>query len=171
MRPVQTTHDPVCTVFTTGRGGHTAVRQQFALQLDIHVVLLRNAATHTVPSSQLQPSTQANVSLVLYGLRPDRRCSPGSVATVRVTAASWLATLNIARQHQTSRNSPCYRSRILLTNGQQRLRVLILSFGCLHSLRNAVGWQHSPRKPRRGAGRLWTSPDTIDIWLSIQVNY
>ena len=90
MRPVglQTTHDPVCTVYTTGRGGHTAVRQQFALQLDIHVVVLRNAATHTVPSSQLQPSTQANVSLVLYGLRPDRRCSPGSVATVNITAAS-----------------------------------------------------------------------------------
>ena len=53
-------------VYTTGRGGHTAVRQQFALQLGIHVVVLRNAATHTVPSSQLQPSTQANVSLVLY---------------------------------------------------------------------------------------------------------
>ena len=89
MRPVQTTHDPVCLVYTTGRG-HTAVRQQFARQLDIglHVVVLCNAATHTVPSSQLQPSTQANVSLVLYGLRPDRRCSPGSVATVRVTAAS-----------------------------------------------------------------------------------
>ena len=62
MRPVQTTHDPVCTVYTTGRGDHTAVRQQFVLQLDIHVVVLRNAATHTVPSSQLQPSTQANVS-------------------------------------------------------------------------------------------------------------
>ena len=31
--------------------------------------------------SQLQRSTQANVSIVLYGLLSDRRCSPGSVAT------------------------------------------------------------------------------------------
>ena len=50
----------------------------------------------------------------------------------------------------------------MLMNGQQRLQglVLILSFGCLHSLYNAVGWQHFTRKPRRGAGRLSTSPDT-----------
>ena len=35
-----------------------------------------------------------------------------------------------------------------------------LAFHYLHSLCNAVGRQHSPRKPRRGAGRLSTSPDT-----------
>ena len=44
------------------------------------VVVLRNAATLTVPSRQLL-STRSNVSIVLYGLRPARRCSPGSVAT------------------------------------------------------------------------------------------
>ena len=60
--------------YTTGRGGHSAVRQQFALQLD---------HTHTVPSRQLQLSTQANVSLVLYGLRPDRRCSCDGVSSVQ----------------------------------------------------------------------------------------
>ena len=56
----------------------SATLPRFALQLDAPVVVLRNAAT--VPSSQLQLSTQANVSIVLYGLRPDHRCSPGSVA-------------------------------------------------------------------------------------------
>ena len=77
----QTTHDPVCTDYTTGRG-HTAV-SGFALQLNarLAVVVLRNSATLTVPSRQLQLTTQANVSIVLYGLRPDRRWSPGSVAT------------------------------------------------------------------------------------------
>ncbi len=75
----QTTHDPVFTDYNTGRG-HTAVRQQSGFAV---VVVLRNAATLTVPSRQLQLSTQAKVSLVFYayGLRPDRRCSPGSVAT------------------------------------------------------------------------------------------
>ena len=59
----------------------SATVSRFALQLDVPVVMLHNAATLTVPSSQLQLSTQANVSIVLYGLRPDCRCSPGSVAT------------------------------------------------------------------------------------------
>ena len=44
------------------------------------VFVLRNAATLTVPRRQLL-STRSNVSIVLYGLRPARRCSPGSVAT------------------------------------------------------------------------------------------
>ena len=57
----------------------SATLPRVALQLDAPVVVLRNAAT--VPSSQLQLSTQANVSIVLYGLQPDRRCSPGSVTT------------------------------------------------------------------------------------------
>ena len=49
---------------------------------------------------------------------------------------------------------------ILLTNCQQRPQVLYLPFHRLHSLCNVVRRQHSPRKPRRGAGRLSTSPDT-----------
>ena len=58
----QTTHDPVFTDYTTGRG-HTAVRQQSGFAV---VVVLRNAATLTVTSRQLQLSTQAKVSLVFY---------------------------------------------------------------------------------------------------------
>ena len=111
-----------------------------------------------------------------WSVRPDRRCSPGGIATGHPCSpqpkkvTSWRASLIIARQHQTSRNSLCYRFRNLLTNGQQRLQVFILSFVCLHSLCNAVGWQHPPRKPRRGAGRLWTSPDTIqNIWCNMDM--
>ena len=63
------TRSSVYSLHCRPRRSHCTVRQQFALQLDIHVGVLRNAATHTVPSSQLQPSTQANVFLVLYGLR------------------------------------------------------------------------------------------------------
>ena len=70
-----------------------------------------------------------------------------------------ICSLIIAHQHQTSRNSLCFRFRVMLTNGQ-RLQVLILSFRCPHSLYNAVDGQHSPRKPRCGAGRLSTTPDT-----------
>ncbi len=46
------------------------------------------------------------------------------------------------------------------TISHQRLQPLTLSLRCPHSLCNAVGGQHSPRKPRRGAGRLSTTPDT-----------
>ena len=69
----QTTHDPVCTDYTTGRGS-VWVRTPTERTA---VVMLRNAATLAVPSSQLLLSTQANVSIVLYGLRPDRRVATG----------------------------------------------------------------------------------------------
>ena len=52
------------------------------------------------------------------------------------------------------------------TNRHQRLQVLSLSFRCLHSLSRTVRAQHSPRKPRRGTGRLLTTPDTIYTWQS-----
>ena len=53
-----------------------------------------------------------------------------------------------------------------LTNRHQRLQPLNLSFRCPHSLCNAVGGQHSPRKPRCGAGRLSTTPDT-KIYINV----
>ena len=53
----------------------------------------------------------------------------------------------------------CFAFQRSLTNCQQRLHALNLPFHRLHSLCNAVGRQHSPRKPPRGAGRLLTSPD------------
>ena len=45
-------------------------------------------------------------------------------------------------------------------NCQNRPQASNFPFHYLHSLCNAVCRQHSPRKPRRGAGRLSTSPDT-----------
>ena len=47
-----------------------------------------------------------------------------------------------------------------LTNRHQLLQPVNLSLHCPHSLCNAVDRQHSPRKPRRGTGRLATTPDT-----------
>ena len=47
-----------------------------------------------------------------------------------------------------------------LTNRHQLLQPLNLSHHCPHSLCNAVNRQHLPRKPRRGTGRLATTPDT-----------
>ena len=105
------------------------------------VFLLRFASELTVPSSHLQLSTQANVSITLFctscGLTVvvHRVASPlGTTVTIHHRHSMTPAFLIIARQHQTSRNSLCYLFRILLTNGQQRLQVLILTFGCLHSL-------------------------------------
>ena len=62
----------------------SATLPRLALQLDAPVVVLCNS---TVPSSQLLLSTQANVSIVLYGLWLDRRCSPDGVATGYPTTA------------------------------------------------------------------------------------
>ena len=145
----------------------SATLPRFALQLDAPVVVLRNT---TLPSSQLRLSTQAIVSIVLYGLRSDRGCSPGSVAA-GYPASMTVCSLIIAHQHQTSRNSLCFGFRVMLTNGQQRLQVPILSFRCPHSLCNAVGGQHSPRKPRRGAGRNSTTPDTSIVRTPIASNW
>ena len=53
----------------------------------------------------------------------------------------------------------CFVFQRLLTNCQQRPQAPNLPFHYLHSLCNAVWRQHSPRKPRRRAGCLSTSPE------------
>ena len=89
----KTTHvprQPVCADYTTGRG-HTAVRQHC---LGSHSNWTHLQSCYAMPpqfqvaSSQL--SSQVNVSIGLYGLRPDRRCSPGGVATVVTVATGSL---------------------------------------------------------------------------------
>ena len=98
-----------------------------------HVTQSRH--THSSKYSQLKLSMQANMFIVLYGLQPDRRCSPGRVATEYPCSPQHDKHPHYrpSAQHQTSRNSLYYHFRILLTNGQQRLQVLILPFRCLHS--------------------------------------
>ena len=80
---------------------------------------------------------------------PDRRCSP---RRDRHLAFSPVSTKLLVIYGVLVFES-------LVMNRYQRLQVLSSSFRCPHSLCRTVGGQHSPRKPRRGAGRIST-PDT-----------
>ena len=107
----------------------------------VHVVLCSASAV---------PRNHSCVCVCCCYPRPDRWCSPQRDSHHTLSSFS-----------QTSLATCCvFVFRSPLTNRHQRLQPLNLPSRCLHSLYNAVGGQHSPRKPRRGAGRLSTTPDT-----------
>ena len=115
-------------------------RQDVAPQLN---VVLCNAA--------VVPSSHSCVRVCCCYPWSDRWCSP---QRDRHPALSPLS--------QTSLGNCCvFVFRSPLTNRHKRLQPLNLSFRYPHSPCNAVGGQHSPRKPRRGAVRLSTTPDTL----------
>ena len=69
-----------------------------------------------------------------------------------------------------SRKLLCVHLSESLTNRHQLLQPLNSSLHCPHSLCNDVDRQHLPRKPRRGTGRLATTPDTKHS-MSLRLEY
>ena len=107
----------------------------------VHVVLCKAAVV---------PRSHSCGRVCCCYTQPDRWCSPQRDGHPALSPVSQTFLANCC----------VFVFRSPLTNGHQRLQPLNLPSRCLHSLCNAVGGQHSRRKPRRGAGRLSTTPDT-----------
>ena len=101
---------------------------------------------------RFQEATHANVSVVVIHVP-----TVGIHHSVTGTPHSPLSQTSLA-------NCWVFVFRSMLTNRHQRLQPFNLSFCCPHSLCNAVGGQHSPRKPLRGAGRVLTA-NTKQIFM------
>ena len=145
------------------------------------------SVTETVSVQITLPATRSNIASVGAGMShcnwthssrhqhyamPEQFYRCALRRTFLLFSTAWLADRRCLPQRD--RNlalSRCVTAKLIvingvfafqsaLTNRYQHLQVLSLSFRCLHSLCRTVGGQPSPRKPRRGAGRLSTTPDT-----------